>query len=207
MPFLAFIGVAIIALFVGGSLISGITTSLKDRTTSSLSSRVINSTGQTAVVVLSTAHVAGASIQNLSALNDINSLVNDLPNVSRFQEFFKEAHGAMFLVEPFLYTLFIPTDSAFSQLPYTTQTELNGMTQEELERFVTYHVVPQKMVSVGEQKVGTVTALSRDALNFELRDSGGAVGNAHVVSVHNAENGIVYVIDGVLLPPIKHSTF
>ena len=134
---------------------------------------------------------------------DIVSVLNDIPGTSRFQALFSEAGGASYLVEPTLYTLFVPTDAAFSALTYDAKAYINTLTQEEKQRFVTYHMVPQKMVAVdGGVKAGTVAAVSRDYLNFELRKKdGGTVGNARVVQTYTIENGIIYVVDGVLLPP------
>lgn len=140
--------------------------------------------------------------------DNITSMLEDLPNVSRFQEFFNTAHGTALLAEPTLYTLFVPTDEAFRSLAYPQQVEVNTMTEAQVERFIQYHLVPQKIVAVdGGVKAGTIAAVSRDMLNFELRKKGGTVGNANVVATYHVENGIVYVIDGVLLPPFKGSGF
>lgn len=209
MQFIGFIAVGILALFIGVFLVSGLGTAFKNipSRTSALHeyANVLSEKHHTR----SSGSVLGASAQaghgNYYAPGtDIVSIVNNTPNTSRFREFFNKAHGATFLVEPALYTVFIPTDTAFATLPYQTQVLLNTMTDEERERFVTYYIVPQKMVAVeGGVKAGTVAALSRDYLNFELRYNGGTVGNAHVTDVYNAPDGIVYTIDTVLVPPQK----
>ncbi|MEK7613583.1 MAG: fasciclin domain-containing protein [Patescibacteria group bacterium] len=202
-----FVGIAaaLVAVFFLGSLaLSGITHSLS-RVSSVFPTNYgypYSSGTQVAASAKGVPQVAGVSIKNEALTGEtIVSTLNTLPNASRFAALFKKANGASFLVEPTLYTLFVPTNEAFAKLPYHLQADVNTMDAEELSRFVTYHLVPQKMVAVGGQKAGVVTAISRDALNFELHDDGGSVGNAHVVAIYHVENGIVYVVDGVLLPP------
>lgn len=132
----------------------------------------------------------------------VATTLKEIPGVSRFQGFFNSVEGERFLTEPMLYTLFVPTDDAFDGLAHPQRVTLNTMNDDESQRFVMHHIVPQKMVAVTSSlKAGTVTALSRDVLNFELRKNGGTVGNAAVVATYNVGDGIIYVIDGVLFPP------
>lgn len=203
MHILGFLGVAAMALIVVGFFIGGIVNSFQQ-----FGSNFPQNSGYPyAVEQTATATkglVAGASVTAQTATGEtIVSTLSDLSNAKRFRELFLDAKGSSFLIEPTLYTLFVPTDEAFARLPYQEQVALNIMNDEELKRFVTYHLVPQKMVAVGGQKAGVVTAISRDVLNFELRDNGGSVGNAQVVAIYHVDNGIVYVIDQVLLPPQK----
>lgn len=203
MQIFGFLGVVVMALVVVGFFIGGVINSFHQ-----LGSGFPQNSGypyseeQTASATKGL--VAGASVTAQTATGEtIVSTLTSLSNTARFRELFIDAQGPSFLVEPTLYTLFVPTDEAFSKLPYHEQVTLNTMNDEELKRFVTYHLVPQKMVAVGGQKAGVVTAISRDVLNFELRDNGGSVGNAQVVAIYHVDNGVVYVIDQVLLPPQK----
>lgn len=201
MHILGFLGVAAMALIVVGFFIGGVVNSFQN-----FGSGFPQNSGypysEEQIASAQKGLVAGASaISTVVTGETITSTLTDLSNTSRFRELFIDAKGSSFLVEPTLYTLFVPTDEAFAKLPYHEQVALNTMNDEELKRFVTYHLVPQKMVAVGGQKAGVVTAISRDVLNFELRDNGGSVGNAQVVAIYHVDNGIVYVIDQVLLPP------
>lgn len=208
MQFLAVIGLAIVGVFLGTFLVSGLSASIKD-----VSHSFPTNYGYTGTSIgerlqarkaATQGKVAGASIVSSAYAEDgIISTLADLKNVSRFQSMFTKANGASYMTAPTLYTLFVPTDEAFHKLPYATQVELNTMNAEELERFVTYNMVPQKMMAVGLQKAGVIPAISRDYLNFELNDTGGTVGNANVVAAYNVSNGIIYVVDEVLLPPVK----
>jgi len=202
MHFLLAAGMLMVALFIGSFFISGITTSFKEISSFPRNYGYPHSQDQLGGASAGVPQVAGASTANpLYAGEDIESLLRALPNAKRFNTLFTEVGGASFLTRPTLYTLFVPTDEAFAKLPYPAQVTLNTMTYEEKVRFVTYHLVPQKMVAVGGQRAGVVTTISRDVLNFELTDTGGTVGNASVVYFENAEDGIVYILDSVLLPP------
>jgi len=211
MQFLAFIFVGIVGVFLGLFVISGLQSGLENFSGSLYPKYTYESYKAQRNAQNSQGLVLGESVEvrTFSYPNeDIRSVLGTIPNTSRFQSLFTEAGGGKLFAEPTLYTLFVSTDAAFSELTYEFQVRVNTMTDEEVERYVAYHVVPQKMVAVdGGIKAGTVTAVSRDALNFELRKGGGTVGNAHVVATYNVKNGIIYVIDGVLLPPEKRSEF
>ena len=132
----------------------------------------------------------------------IEAMLPTIPNASRFMELYTASGGASFLVESAPYTLFVPTNTAFDALTYADKVALNTLDGAPLKRFVSHHMVPQRLAGVtGGVKAGTVQAISRDYLNFELRKNGGTVGNAHVVATYTLKNGIIYVIDGVLFPP------
>jgi len=101
------------------------------------------------------------------------------------------------------YTVFAPTDEAFAKLPPATlESLLKPENKAKLKRVLTYHVVPGKVMAADVVKVGSAKAVSGDPL--PIKASGGAVtvGNAHVVKADiAASNGVIHVIDTVLLPP------
>lgn len=204
MQFLGVVGLAIVAVFVGAFLVSTLSASFASFSESFPVNRGYPyTTEDRGRVSGNAAQVAGAYVAGpFEDAESITSILRSLPNVSRFEALFSEAEGSAYMNAGQLYTLFVPTDAAFQSLSYDEQVLLNTMTDLERTRLVTYHLVPQKMVAVGGQKAGTVTAISRDTLNFALFENGGTVGNANVVSVHQASNGIVYVIDTPLLPPL-----
>lgn len=205
MQFLGVVGLAIVAVFLGTFLVSSLGESFKSFSESFPVNRGYPyGVSERSRTVDLRAQVAGATVAGpFEDAESITSILRSLPNVSRFETMFNESDGASYMGAGQLYTLFVPTDAAFQKLPYDEQVALNTMSSAEQVRLVTYHLVPQKMVAVGGQKAGTVTAISRDVLNFALFEEGrGYVGNANVVAVHQASNGIVYVVDSVLLPPM-----
>jgi uncharacterized surface protein with fasciclin (FAS1) repeats len=98
------------------------------------------------------------------------------------------------------YTIFVPTDGSISQLPKGTFTNLTAAQQK---RLVQYHVVSGRAIDVSAEKAGVITALSKDPLNFSTTNNIPMVDSAIVVAEYKGSNGIVYVIDNVLIPPQK----
>jgi len=100
------------------------------------------------------------------------------------------------------YTVFAPTDEAFAKLPDgTVENLLKPENKDQLVAVLTYHVVPGKIMSsdiAGKKaEVATVqgSELSVDATNGVMVD------NAMVVAADiEASNGVIHVIDTVVLP-------
>ena len=103
------------------------------------------------------------------------------------------------------FTVFAPTDEAFAKLPPAT---LNDLLKPEnkamLRRVLTYHVVPGKVMAADVVKVDSAKAVSGDTLRVKVSGSTVTVDKARVVKTDiAASNGVIHVIDTVLLPPGK----
>jgi uncharacterized surface protein with fasciclin (FAS1) repeats len=99
------------------------------------------------------------------------------------------------------YTIFVPTDGAISQLPAGTFSNLSAA---QKKRFVQYHVVVGREIDASAQTAGTIQALSGDALNFSYGTNKiPMVDNAIIITQYKASNGVVYLVDNVLIPPKK----
>jgi uncharacterized surface protein with fasciclin (FAS1) repeats len=106
------------------------------------------------------------------------------------------------------FTVFAPTDAAFAKLPAgTVETLLKPENRAQLVSILTYHVVPGKITS--NQLLDTVTPATTvqgrqatiDGRNGRVTVNGVAVIAADVA----ASNGVIHVIDTVLMPPApKH---
>ena len=100
------------------------------------------------------------------------------------------------------FTVFAPTDEAFAKLPAATLNDLlKPENKAKLQRILTYHVVAGRVAAADVVKLRTVKAVSGDSI--DIRTNGGMVmvDNAHVVKTDiNASNGIIHVIDAVILP-------
>lgn len=99
------------------------------------------------------------------------------------------------------YTVFAPTDDAFGRLPEGTieslfQPENRGL----LQTILTYHVVPGTVLST-DLASGSVDSAAGLPLSVSV-GSGVMVNDATVVQADiTASNGVIHVIDTVLLPP------
>ena len=100
------------------------------------------------------------------------------------------------------FTVFAPTDDAFAALPEgTVESLLLPENRDKLTAILTYHVVPAKVMS-GDiaGKRANVLTVQGDRLDVNAR-RGVRVNNAKVVSADiEASNGVIHVIDKVLLP-------
>lgn len=101
------------------------------------------------------------------------------------------------------FTVFAPTDEAFAKLPAgTLDNLLKPENKAMLVRVLTYHVVPGKVMAADVVKVSSAKAVSGDALHIKVADSNVMVDEARVVKTDIvASNGVIHVIDNVLLPP------
>jgi len=105
------------------------------------------------------------------------------------------------------FTVFAPTNAAFAALPAgTADTLLLPENRDQLVSILTYHVVPGQITSdqlIGtRQSVTTVQGGTLDVNGIQSKaNSGVRVNDANVISADIiASNGVIHVIDGVLLP-------
>lgn len=95
------------------------------------------------------------------------------------------------------FTVFAPTDEAFAALPAgTVEMLLMPENKDKLISILTYHVVPGKIMA-GD----LLSTMSATTVNGKDAPIGLRVGNANVIAADvAASNGVIHVIDTVLLP-------
>ena len=100
------------------------------------------------------------------------------------------------------FTVFAPTDEAFAKLPAgTLEMLLKPENKAKLQRILTYHVVAGKVMASDVVKMHSATAVSGDTMTIVAREGGVTVDGANVVKTDiPASNGVIHVIDAVLLP-------
>jgi len=101
------------------------------------------------------------------------------------------------------FTVFAPTDEAFAKLPEGTLPELlKPANRAKLAAVLARHVVRVRITAANALRAGSVRTLAGDAVQVALRDGVLRVGEATLVNADlEARNGIIHVIDRVLLPP------
>lgn len=101
------------------------------------------------------------------------------------------------------FTVFAPTDEAFKKLPAgTVENLLKPENKAQLTKVLTYHVVPGKVMA-SDVKGQKTTAKTVEGSAVAIDASGGAVkvDNATVSKADvNASNGVIHVIDTVIMP-------
>jgi uncharacterized surface protein with fasciclin (FAS1) repeats len=104
------------------------------------------------------------------------------------------------LKSPGPFTVFAPSDEAFAKLPAGT---VDSLLQNipELTKILTYHVVPGKVMSSDVVKLDKATTVQGSDLTIDA--SSGVKVNASMVVQPDieADNGVIHVVDMVLLPP------
>ena len=101
------------------------------------------------------------------------------------------------------FTVFAPTDAAFAALPAGTVEELlKPENKDKLIAILTYHVVPGAVMSTDLTEGMMATTVNGAQITFTLE--GGAKVNGAVISAADikASNGVIHVIDSVILPPM-----
>ena len=100
------------------------------------------------------------------------------------------------------FTVFAPTDEAFAKLPAgTVETLLKPENKAKLQRILTSHVVAGKVMAADVAKTSSAKAVSGETLTIASRDGGVTVDGAKVVKTDvAATNGVIHVIDSVILP-------
>ena len=99
------------------------------------------------------------------------------------------------------FTVFAPTDAAFAKLPAGTVDDLlKPENKAKLTAILTYHVVPGKVMAA-DVKSGDVKTVNGKELKVDVEPGSVKVGNATVVKPDvMASNGVIHVIDTVLIP-------
>jgi uncharacterized surface protein with fasciclin (FAS1) repeats len=99
------------------------------------------------------------------------------------------------------FTVFAPTDEAFAKVPKET---LEGLLKDKdaLTAVLTYHVVPGKVMASDVVKLTTAKTVQGKPLQIVAKDGKVTINGVNVIKTDIVcKNGVIHVIDGVLLPP------
>lgn len=100
------------------------------------------------------------------------------------------------------FTVFAPTDEAFSKLPEgTIEDLLKPENKAKLQAILTYHVVPGKIMAADVTQIDTAQTVNGDSLPVKIEGGTVKIGNAKVTKTDvECTNGVIHVIDTVLIP-------
>lgn len=100
------------------------------------------------------------------------------------------------------YTVFAPTDEAFAAIP---EADLNALLadKEALTAVLTYHVVPGKVLAADVVSLESAETVNGQAVDIKVWDGKVSVDGANVTATDiEASNGVIHVIDAVILPEL-----
>lgn len=99
------------------------------------------------------------------------------------------------------FTVFAPTDEAFAKLP-KSQVEALLKDKEALRRVLLYHVVSGKVMASDVTKLRSAKTLQGQNIRIRVRNNTVNINDAKVVKADIVcTNGVIHVIDKVILPP------
>lgn len=129
-------------------------------------------------------------VETALAAGNFNTLAKALTEAGLVGELQKEG--------PF--TVFAPTDEAFSRLPKGTLENLLK-DKETLKKVLLYHVVSGKVMASDVVNLKSATTLEGDDVKIKTVDGNVMINNAKVIKADvGASNGVIHVIDTVLIP-------
>ncbi len=157
-----------------------------------------------AMVVPAMADTCAADKQTTSASSSSKTIVAVASEAGSFKTLVAavKAAGLVDVLQgdgPF--TVFAPTDEAFAKLPAgTVENLLKPENREQLKAILTYHVVPGKVMAADVKPMQAKT-VNGQKVNIQVMDKTVKVDNATVVKTDvAASNGVIHVIDTVILP-------
>jgi len=100
------------------------------------------------------------------------------------------------------FTVFAPTDEAFAKLPAgTLENLLKEENKAKLQDILKYHVVAGKVMAQDVVKLDSAKSVEGQSIAIKVVDGGVMVNDAHVTQTDIvADNGVIHVIDAVILP-------
>ncbi|MFO0011874.1 MAG: fasciclin domain-containing protein [Planctomycetota bacterium] len=102
-------------------------------------------------------------------------------------------------------TVFAPTDEAFAKLPKgTVEDLLKPENKDKLASILKYHVVEGRVYSEDALAAKAAKTLQGGTVKISVKDGAAYVDSAKIVATDiDASNGVIHVIDSVILPPSK----
>lgn len=106
------------------------------------------------------------------------------------------------------FTVFAPTDAAFAKLPEgTIDSLLKPENLDQLTAILTYHVVSGQLNAEEVVMRNSAKTLNSEKITIQTSNEGVRINGAKVVATDIlASNGVIHVIDSVLLPPEKRAS-
>ncbi len=103
-------------------------------------------------------------------------------------------------------TVFAPTDEAFQKVdPMALESLLKPENRDQLKAILTYHVVPGRVKAADAYGLNSANSLQGQRLNLNLRNDVPSINNSKLLATDiECSNGIIHVIDDVLMPASKN---
>jgi uncharacterized surface protein with fasciclin (FAS1) repeats len=162
----------------------------------------------TSLMMIAFVFIASSFAPKTNSVHEVEADIVDLAVATEFLSTLVAAVKAGDLVDvlkgdgPF--TVFAPTNEAFAKLPAgTVENLLKPENKAKLVAVLTYHVVPGKILSTDLKNGQKAKTVQGSEITVSMMDGKVMINNATVTTADiMADNGVVHVIDTVILPPM-----
>ncbi|MEO6812604.1 MAG: fasciclin domain-containing protein [Ginsengibacter sp.] len=153
------------------------------------------------------ATVAGGqeNVKDTTSAKDVVKVAMSSPDFTTLVAALKQADLVTSLSNAGPFTVFAPTNEAFNKLPAGTVAGLmKDNKKEDLQNILQYHVFMSALKPESFTDGQTLGMVNGDNLTVTVKDGKTILNNSStIIGTVPASNGVIYVIDGVLLPPAK----
>src|SRR5450756_425302 len=161
---------------------------------------------QTGNTVTTNATVNATKTATAKATQTLAQTIANNTNLTNFTNLLKKANLTNVLNGPGNYTVFAPDNTAFSKVDASTLARWQNNTTE-LQNVLYYHIVQTKFLSNDFIGNGTLDTVNGYSLPYSVNGTTLKVDNATVTKADiNATNGVIHVIDSVMIPPTATAT-
>ena len=152
-----------------------------------------------------TADAGQANVKDDASMKDIVRIAVGSPDHTTLVAALKQAELVDVLANPGPFTVFAPTNAAFDKLPKGTLDDLMKPEKKaDLQNILQYHVTTSALKADYFKDGQTIGMVNGDNMTVSVKDGKIILNNsATIVASVAASNGMVHIIDGVLLPPAK----
>lgn len=158
--------------------------------------------------IVSYALATWMSVASMSAFGFEKNIVDTAVEAGKFKTL-AAALGAAGLVDavkgPGPFTVFAPSDEAFAKLPKgTVETLLKPENKDKLKAILLFHVVEGRVYSEDALAAKSAATLQGSKVEITVKDGAAYVNGAKILATDvDASNGVIHIIDSVILPPAK----
>lgn len=146
-----------------------------------------------------------SNVKDDDSQQDVVKIAVNSPDHSTLVAALKAAEYVDALSNAGPFTVFAPTNAAFDKLPAgTLETLTKPENKEQLRTILEYHVYVGVLTETIIQDGMKLNQVSLDNVTLNKKDGKLTVNGANVLGSARGSNGIVYIIDAVLLPPAKN---
>ena len=164
---------------------------------------VIAALGASLVAGAATARSNGAPARKAEGEMNIVQTAVAAGSFKTLAKLLTRAGLASALQQPGPYTVFAPTDAAFSKVPKKTLNALLA-NKAKLKAVLLYHVVSGKVTAADVVKLNSAKTLNGKAVRIRASGSNVFVNTAKVTKPDvSAANGVIHVVNRVLIPPAR----